>query len=301
MAAAVRGDKRMPARPRARVTAEAIRPAGGRIRARGVSKLAAAKRAGLPPGVASAAVMLAAVLIGVVVLATGGRGRALLASAQGAARSDLATLGFRVGTIHLQGASPAAQKEILQAAALEPGAPILDVDLAAVRDRVERVGWVAHARVIRLFPQTLVVSVTQRPLLAVWEHAGRTVVVADNGAVVNQVDPAHFAALPLIVGDGANVAAAEVVPLIAARPRLAGRLDALVRVDDRRWNLRLKDGGIILLPATDEAAALKRLDALDRSAKVLDLGLARLDLRDPEMVVARPRQAVAPVLAGGGV
>ncbi|HEY2179010.1 MAG TPA: cell division protein FtsQ/DivIB [Caulobacteraceae bacterium] len=283
------------------MTAEAVRPTVGRFRARGVSKLAAAKRAGVPPGVASAAVMLAAVLICVVVLATGGRGPALMESAKGAARSDLATLGFRVGVIHLQGASPAAQKEILAAAALKPGAPILDVDLAAVRDRVERVGWVAHAKVIRLFPDTLVIAVTQRPLLAIWEHAGRTVVVADNGAVVNQVDPAHFAALPLIVGEGAGQAAAEVVPLINARPRLAAHIDALVRVDDRRWNLRLKDGGIILLPAVDEAAALKRLDALDQTAKVLDLGLARLDLRDPEMVVVRPRQAAAPALAGGGV
>ena len=74
-----------------------------------------------------------------------------------------------------------------------------------------------------------------------------------------------------------------------------------MRVDGRRWNLRLKDGGNILLPATDEAAALKRLDALDRTAKVLDLGLARLDLRDPDMVVVRPREAAAPALAGGGV
>lgn len=273
----------------------------GRSRARGVSKLAAAKRAGLPPGAASAAVMLAAVLIAVVILATGGRGARLLADTQAAARSDLATLGFRVGVIHLQGASPAAQKEILQAAALKPGSPILDVDLAAVRDRVETVGWVAHAKVIRLFPDTVVVAVTQRPLLAVWEHAGRTYVVADNGAVVNEVDPGHFGALPLIVGDGANTAAAEVLPLIAERPRLSAHVDALVRVDDRRWNLRLKDGGLVLLPAVDEASALKRLDGLDRTAKILDLGLARIDLRDPEMVVVRPRQAAAPALAGVGV
>lgn len=301
MAAAVRGERRIPAKSRPRVTAEAVRPAVGRSRARGVSKLAAAKRAGLPPGAASAAVMLAAVLIAVVILATGGRGARLLADTQDAARSDLATLGFRVGVIHLQGASPAAQKEILQAAALKPGSPILDVDLAAVRGRVETVGWVAHAKVIRLFPDTVVVAVTQRPLLAVWQHAGHNLVVADNGAVVNTVDPAHFGALPLIVGAGANSAAAAVIPMVQSRPRLAGKLDALVRVDGRRWNLRMKDGGLILLPAVDEAAALTRLDALDARARILDLGFARVDLRDPDMTLVRPREAAAPALAGGGV
>jgi cell division protein FtsQ len=282
------------------MSAEAARP-GVRIRARGVSKLAAAKHAGPPAGLASAAVLLAATLISVVVLATGGRGQALVENARAAARSDLATLGFRVGVVHLQGASPAAQTEILAAAAVKPGSPILDLNLAAVRDRVERVGWVDRARVVRLFPDTVVIAVTQRPLLAVWEHAGRTAVVANNGAVVNEVDPAHFAALPLVVGDGANLAAAGVLPLIAARPRLAAHVDALLRVDDRRWSIRLKDGGTILLPADDEAGALKRLDDLDRTAKILDLGLARIDLRDPDMVVVRPREAAAPALAGGGV
>jgi cell division protein FtsQ len=137
--------------------------------------------------------------------------------------------------------------------------------------------------------------------MAVWQHDGRYAVVADNGALMPQVDPAGFGALPLIVGAGANVAAAPVLPLVLNRPRLAQRVSALVRVDDRRWDLRLKDGGVVQLPAEHEEAALKRLDDLDRQAKILDLGFARIDLRDPEMVVVRPRAAAAPALAGGGV
>jgi cell division protein FtsQ len=284
-----------------RVSAKAPRPGYGRGRAgpRGASKLSTARQAGLPAAAAWAAASLVVMLVSAAVLATGGRGEALWRGAQAAAKSDLATLGFRANVIHLQGASQNAQKEILAAAALRPGVPILDVDLAALRARVERVGWVAHARVIRLLPDTLVIAVTQRPLMAVWQHNGRTAVVADNGALAPDVNPAQFSALPLIVGAGANLAAAPVLPLVAARPRLLQRVTALVRVDGRRWDLRLKDGGVILLPSTDEAAALQRLDELDRSAKILDLGLARIDLRDPEMVVVRPR--VAPALAGGGV
>ena len=137
--------------------------------------------------------------------------------------------------------------------------------------------------------------------MAVWQHGGRSAVVADNGAIMPQVDPAGFGALPLIVGAGANLTAAPLLALVASRPRLAQRVSALVRVDDRRWDLRLNDGGVVQLPADDEGGALRRLDDLDRQAKILDLGLARIDLRDPEMVVVRPREAAAPVLAGGGV
>lgn len=301
MPAAARGDRRMTAA--ARVSVKPSRPGYGRGRPspRGASKLTSAKQAGLPAAAAWVAASLLAVLVSAAVLATGGRGEALLRGVQAAAKSDLATLGFRANVIHLQGASQMAQKEVLAAAALKPGVPILDVDLAALRERVERVGWVAHARVIRLLPDTLVIAVVQRPLMAVWQHGGRTAVVADNGALAPDVDPARFSALPLIVGAGANVAAAPVLALVAARPRLLQRVTALVRVDDRRWDLRLKDGGVVLLPPGDEATALKRLDALDQAAKILDLGLARIDLRDPEMVVVRPRAAAAPALAGGGV
>jgi cell division protein FtsQ len=262
--------------------------------------LAAARQAGLPAGIASFAFCLAAALLVVVLLATGGRGEALSRFAESAARSDLATIGFRVDNIHLQGASPIAQKQIIAAASLRTGVPILDVDLAAMRGRVRQVPWVADARVIRLLPDTLVIAVVQRPLMAVWEHGGRTVVVADNGALAPDVSPAKFQTLPLIVGDGANLAATDVLPMIASRPRLAGRMNALVRVDDRRWDIDMKDGGVIMLPEHDEAGALSRLDTLDQSSKILDLGFERVDLRDPEMVLVRPRPAAAPALAGGG-
>jgi len=267
----------------------------------GASKLRAAHRAGLPPAAAIAAACLVLALGGAVVLATGGRGQRLSALAHGVVDSRFASLGFRLGVIHLQGASPTARKEILAAAGLTFGAPILSLDLAAVRARVERVGWVQRARVVRLLPDTLVIAVAQRPLLAVWEHAGRALVIAADGRAVTQVDPSHFTGLPLIVGDGANLAAHAIVPAILARPRLAGRLDALVRVDGRRWDVRLKDGCLIMLPAEGEGAALKQLDGLDRASRILELGFARIDLRDPEMVVVRPRGGTAPVLTKGGV
>ncbi len=277
------------------------RPRLARPAARGTSKLRAARRVGLPPAVAVAAACLVLALAVVVVLATGGRGQGLVRVAHGAIDSRFASLGFRLGVIHLQGASPAAQKEVLEAAGLSFGAPILAVDLNGVRSRVERVSWVERARVVRLLPDTLVIAIDQRPLLAVWEHAGRATVIADDGQVMTKLDPAHFTGLPLIVGEGANLAAGAILPAILGRPRLARKLDTLVRVDGRRWDIRLKDGGLIMLPAGNEEAALKDLDGLDHASRILDLGLARIDLRDPEMIVVRPRGGAAPVLTSGGV
>jgi cell division protein FtsQ len=75
------------------------------------------------------------------------------------------------------------------------------------------------------------------------------------------------------------------------------RLEALVRVDDRRWDLRLKDGSLIQLPAVDEDTALMQLEQLDLRSRILELGFERIDLRNPDMVAVRPRAAVPAVPA----
>ena len=147
---------------------------------------------------------------------------------------------------------------------------------------------------VRLLPDTLVIAVTQRPTVAVWQNRGRLHVVDDHGVIIPEADPARFADLPLVVGEGANVQAASILEELRRYPRVTGRMEALVRVDDRRWDIRMKDGGLIALPAVDEGSALVQLDQLDQTKRILDLGFSRIDLRDPELVAVRRRDIAMP-------
>lgn len=240
------------------------------------------------------ATVIACALIGIGLvgaLATGGRAKVLAASAAGAVEGQLGKVGFRLQHVRLEGVSDGAAADVYAAAALPKGAPILGVDLEALRQRIQAVGWVKDARVVRLLPDTLVISAHERPRLAVWQIGGRAVVIDGDGKPIPEADAGRFPELPLVVGDGAATAAGAILPQIASRPRLAQRLDALIRVDGRRWDLRLKDGAIVQLPATGEDAALLALDSLDGRARLLELGFARVDLRDPDAVLVRPRSA----------
>jgi cell division protein FtsQ len=69
--------------------------------------------------------------------------------------------------------------------------------------------------------------------------------------------------------------------------------DALIRVDGRRWDLRLKDGSLIQLPAVGADSALIQLDQLDQKQRLLSLGFERVDLRDPDAIAVRPRAGAA--------
>ena len=254
-------------------------------------KLTAVRDLGLAP---LTAVTLAGVLVlgaTVAAVAIDPRVRQMIDNAKLKTDQRLTGLGLKLETLTVQGATPTAQNDIIKAAALTKDEPILHVDLPALRTRVENVGWVKSAKVVRLLPDTVVIAVTQRQTLAVWQHEGKSLVIDSEGRTIPEADPARFADLPLVVGEGADQAAPQFLPLVRARPRLLERLDALVRVDARRWDLRTKDGALIQLPATGEAAALDRLDRLDDQSRILDLGFARIDLRDPDLVAVRPRDS----------
>ncbi len=257
------------------------------------TKLRGAAMAGVDP---RAAVWIAAGIAGAACLLamTVGGARALEHGVGGAAGRLSAALGFRLHTLTIKGADALSTPAIAEAAALNPGDPVLGVDLDKLRERVETVGWVKSAKVQRLLPDTIVVSILPRTLLAVWQHDNAASVVDADGAVVPEAQPAVFTQLPLIVGEGANEAAAQILPLVEARPRLMSRLDAFQRVDARRWRLTLKDGGVIDLPARDEDQALLRFDQLDARLHCLDLGFERIDLRDPSATEVRMRGSAPP-------
>ena len=295
MPAVVRGGSRANAqRPQPKPASRSRQRSGARGRPYAPAKIGIARRVGLSSGWALG-VSAGLVAMGLIAaMVTGHRFQQLVAKGEHSAAVRLAGAGFRLSHVNVEGATPEASADILKASGLQKNAPILGLDLKALRGRVEQVGWVKTARIVRLLPDSLVISVVQRDAAAVWQHGGRSIVVDGQGRPIPEANAGEFAQLPLVVGVGANSAAPQILPMIRARPRLMQRLEALVRVDDRRWDLRLKDGGLIQLPAGGEDSAMIQLDQLDQKARILDLGFSRIDLRDPDLVAVRPNDVNAP-------
>lgn len=289
MPAVVRGGRRQSSNKAPKRNA----PSGGQ-RARGPrnapatpGKLAAIGRLDLSPRAVLISIAAGVVVLGGV-LFTGARAERLGAGVSSSLDKTAIGLGLKLRRVHIQGASAEATPAIQRALDLYSGQAITGVDLDAVRARVQSVGWVKEARVVRLLPDTLIIDVVEHDRLAVWQTGGRAQVIDGSGRVIPGADAGRYPQLPLVVGVGADQAAAEVLPLLRERPRLMSRLEALVRVDERRWDLRLKDGSLIQLPALHQEQALIQLDALDQRERLLDLGFARVDLRTPEEVAVRP-------------
>jgi cell division protein FtsQ len=92
-----------------------------------------------------------------------------------------------VRSIQVTGIHLVSRAQVLRAAEVQLGTPLIRVDTAAVARRVQQITQVQSARVVRDWPDTLVIAVRERtPALAV-ARGGRFELIDRFGVVVRQV------------------------------------------------------------------------------------------------------------------
>jgi cell division protein FtsQ len=235
----------------------------------------------------SALVALAGLAYGGFALSRSPGRDALLAGAADRVVAATASLGMVVDDIEVEGRETTESAMIMAALAAGRGTPILAVDLDRAKAELEKLPWVRSAAIERRLPHTLHVRLTERRPLALWQHEGKQHVIDRQGEVIPGADLSRFARLPLVVGDSAATRAAALVEMLGSEPALAARVTAAVRVDDRRWNLRVDDSIEVLLPEEHPEAAWAQLAAFERRNNLLKRDVQRIDMRLPGRLVVR--------------
>ena len=210
-----------------------------------------------------------------------------------------AAAGLVTAEVFVVGRDKTARLALIDALDVTIGEPILGFDAEAARRRIEALGWVREAVVERRLPGVIFLRIVERQPLALWQRAGRLVVVDRDGVVIDGASPRRFASLPVIVGDDAPANAGSLLDVLASEPDLSRRVAAAVRVGGRRWNLRFDNGVDVQLPERNLAAAWRRLAELDRAHQLLERDITVIDLRLPDRLVVRPAEAFSGWSADG--
>ncbi|MBA4324740.1 MAG: cell division protein FtsQ [Rhodobacter sp.] len=187
---------------------------------------------------------------------------------------------FRVSLARVEGASDDLAEAVRVRLALPLPMSSFDIDLDAARDRIETLDAVQRADLRVRSGGVLQVLITERVPVAVWRtETGLTLVDESGHRVAGLLSRADRADLPLIAGDGADLATPEALDLIAAAGPLTPRLRGLVRMGERRWDLVLDRNQRILLPEQNPVQALERLLALDHAQDLMNRDILTVDLR----------------------
>lgn len=225
--------------------------------------------------------------------AWGAYGMALSGTWRATLDAFTAGMGFAVSSIEIRGLSEADSTEISDRIDVTQTSSLLMVDVERARERIAEIPWIADVQVKKLYPNRIVVNLSERRPFALWQDDGKVRVVDRTGAVMSDVLETRNAGLPLIVGQGANGRVQEAVDLMNAVPALRPRIRAAVLVAERRWNLITVDGIEILLPEENPVGALERVADLQAAKKLLDRDLVVVDMRVPDRLFVRLSDAAA--------
>jgi cell division protein FtsQ len=204
-----------------------------------------------------------------------------------AAVDAAAKAGLRLDQVVVSGRERTQPDSILAALGIRQGGPILGFDPARAKQRLEDLTWVKTAVVERSLPGTVRIALTERAPLALWQLDGALSVIDRDGERIDRATPKDHADLPLVVGPGAPEHAAELLALLAREPEMNARVKAAVRVRDRRWNIVLRNGVEVQLPAETPSRAWSRLAQIERKHGVLQRDVRMIDLRLPDRMVVR--------------
>lgn len=205
---------------------------------------------------------------------------------------------LRFRQLRVVGNDRASEAALRHLADLPVGEPLLALDLDAAVAGARRHPWVAGATARRVFPDTVVLQVTEREVKALLLLDGLYLVDAD-GVPFRKAD-ARDLDHPVLTGVPADVAqrdpdlarriVAEGLAWLDAAPGRAGvtaRDVSEVRFDAQAgYTLALRNGGEVLV-GFDRPSALARLDQLASRGVSLTSPL-RIDLGSPRLAVVSP-------------
>lgn len=216
---------------------------------------------------------------------------ALILVSLGGAYGLTRTAALDVDDVLVEGAAGRARADVVQAADVERGTPLLDVDVAAVETRVSALAWVDTVVVQRRWPGTVSVVVDARIPVAV-DTAG---VAADgSGRVLGAAVPGTTSDLPLIgvqfgpPGTQLDRRQRLVLEVLAAIPSsLAEEVESGQLGRSDVW-LTLRDG--ITVRVGDSSRIRAKFVAIEALLEQADRStIAALDVRVPSSPSVTPK------------
>jgi cell division protein FtsQ len=196
-----------------------------------------------------------------------------------AANAVVADAGFGITSVRLGGNHRTQPGDILTALGFQQEESIFAADVQAARTRLLALPWVFDAEVRRQYPDSISVNIVERLPFALWQTGNGLYVVERSGRTITIAQGSQFPHLPLLIGDGAPEAAADLVDAIALHRAVNARLKAMQRVSERRWNLILDGNVVVQLPEEDWQRQLDTLEHLIVDKGVLERDISEIDLR----------------------
>ena len=195
---------------------------------------------------------------------------------------------FMLDALSIEGASDSLNAEIREVLGLHFPISPFDLDLAELHKQVLSLPPVKIAEAHIKRGGILHIKVDEKtPSLLMKKENGFNVLSEHGDYIRSLHSRENFSDLPVITGEGAENAAAQATAIFKA---IYGNLDqvrGLVFVGQRRWNIVMKSGQVVMLPENDALQAIQKIIILDKTEQILSRQIAVFDFRLPSRITLR--------------
>ncbi len=178
--------------------------------------------------------------------------------------------GYKVENILVEGRKHSDADAILAIVNVREGDPIFRFKPVEAKAQIEKIGWVKSVRVERRLPNTVYINLKERTPIALWQHDDSLYLIDSEGERLTQENLAAFKDLLMVSGKGAQKAVPALNKMLSSYPDLIANVDHAERIDNRRWDVVLKNSKRIKLPAKASSEALAHVMARQTEDQILD-------------------------------
>ena len=187
---------------------------------------------------------------------------------------------FGVRSIKVTGLHTLTSQQVITAAGISHGTPLLRLDTGAVQRRVEALPDVASASVSTSFPSTVTIAVTERVALGAVRVAAGYVLVDKTGDQYRTM-PARPAGLPLFVvppgTSSATTGGAVATVAVALGSQLRAQISSIQALDPQAITLLMSNGTVVAWGSADQSSLKARILA----ALLTHSTQQQIDVSDP--------------------
>ena len=182
---------------------------------------------------------------------------------------------------------------IMKALDVDKNQAMNTISLTNVRQSLLNLPWVKEAVVERHLPDILIVRITEKTPIALWQNNQNYQPLDEMGNPIkdNKLLPAD---LILVVGADAPENTLSLLAALEQVPEINSLVRSAVRVERRRWNLHLLDaeaGVEVMLPETDFDKALRRLAHQNEKENLLKKNIQAINLRLKDRIIVQPKKS----------
>lgn len=172
-------------------------------------------------------------------------------------KKSLERLNLHIKTVDIYGNEKVETKVIENHIGNLEGENIYLVDLEDIRNKVSQEPWVAHVIVERVLPSTLQIHIIEESPQALFIDGNESFLINMDGKKIQKVEQDSYKDYLKVSGKNANLEFKKLLDILYKSTELYQNIDSISLLNERRWNVALKNKSIIKLPEKklDEAIA----------------------------------------------